>query len=173
MTPIDSTVWQLPSFRFIYSSLKVQNRNSSALRLSPWSHNAEMPDAISHSVWLQFPSTAHSRVLPKKLSGPYLLKKFPTFHGTRKFITTFTTASHLSPSWPKSIQSMPPSHFLNNHFNIIIPFTYRSSEESPTFRPPHKTLYAHLPAPVRATCSAHFILLNFITRTIFGEQYIS
>ena len=37
-----------------------------------------------------------------------LLKKFPAFYGTRKFIAVFTSARHLSLSWANSIQSPPP-----------------------------------------------------------------
>jgi hypothetical protein len=33
---------------------------------------------------------------PEKLTGPQLLKKFPAFYDTRRFITAFTTARHLS-----------------------------------------------------------------------------
>jgi len=37
-----------------------------------------------------------SRVLLEKLTGSQLFKKFPTFYGTRRFITTLTSASYLS-----------------------------------------------------------------------------
>ena len=31
------------------------------------------------------------RILPQKLTAPQLLKKFPLFYGTRRFITAFTS----------------------------------------------------------------------------------
>jgi len=52
--------------------------------------------------------TPWSRVLLEKLNGPQLVKKFPTFYGTRRFITAFVSAHHLFLSWASSIQSMPP-----------------------------------------------------------------
>jgi hypothetical protein len=40
--------------------------------------------------------TPWCRDLLEKLTGFQLVKKFPTFFGTGKFITTFTIAPHLS-----------------------------------------------------------------------------
>jgi hypothetical protein len=48
-----------------------------------------------------------------------LVKKFPAFCGTRRFITAFTRARDLSLSWARSIQSMSRSHLLRIRFNII------------------------------------------------------
>jgi hypothetical protein len=54
--------------------------------------------------------TPWSRVLPEKLKCHRLLKKFPAFYGTRRFITIYTRARHLSLSWARLIQSMLPPH---------------------------------------------------------------
>ena len=40
--------------------------------------------------------TPWSRVLLEKITCSHLVKKFPAFYGTRKFITAFTRVRHLS-----------------------------------------------------------------------------
>ena len=52
--------------------------------------------------------TSRSRALLEKLTGSQLVKKFPAFYGTRRFITAFTSARHLSLFWARSVQSMAP-----------------------------------------------------------------
>ena len=47
------------------------------------------------------------RVL-EKLTCSQLVKKFPEFYRTQKFITAFTRACHLSIFWARPMQSMPP-----------------------------------------------------------------
>jgi hypothetical protein len=42
-----------------------------------------------------------NKVLPEKLTGPQLVKKFLAFYGTRRFVTAFTTVRHLSLSWAR------------------------------------------------------------------------
>jgi hypothetical protein len=46
--------------------------------------------SLTHSL------TPHSTVLLEKLTGLQPVKKFPAFYGTRRFITAFTSACHLS-----------------------------------------------------------------------------
>ena len=52
--------------------------------------------------------TPWCRVLLEKPTGLQLVKKFPAFHGTRRFITALTSVCHLSLSWASPIQSIYP-----------------------------------------------------------------
>jgi hypothetical protein len=62
----------------------------------------------AYTYLLTYLLTPWSRVLLEKLTGFQLVKKVPAFYGTRKFITAFTRAHHLSLSWASPIQSVPP-----------------------------------------------------------------
>ena len=66
---------------------------------------------------------------------------------------------------------VPTSHLLEIHPNIIHPSTPRSPQWSLSLRFPHQDPIHPLFSPIRATCPAHLLLLDFITRTILGEQY--
>jgi hypothetical protein len=65
------------------SQYKTQVRNLSVTKLTSWSWDIlEKPPIVQ------------------------LLKNFPAFYGTRRFITVFTSSLHWS--WARSIQSIPP-----------------------------------------------------------------
>jgi hypothetical protein len=49
--------------------------------------------------------TPWSRVPLEKLTGLQLVKKFPAFYGTRRFLAELTSARHLSLSWASPVQS--------------------------------------------------------------------
>ena len=68
---------------------------------------------------------------------------------------------------------IPTSHLLEIHPNIIHPSTPRSPRWSLSLRVPHQDPIHSLSLPISATCPANLILLDFITRTILGEDYKS
>ena len=76
------------------------------------------------------------------------------------------------PGQPNPVH-IPTSHLLEIHPNIIHPSTPKSPHWSLSLRFPHQNPTRPLSSPIRATCPAHLILLDFITRTILGEEYKS
>ena len=68
---------------------------------------------------------------------------------------------------------IPTSHLLEIHPNIIHPSMPRSPQWSLSLPFPHQDPIQTLSSPIRAICPAHLILLDFITRTIMGEEYKS
>ena len=52
--------------------------------------------------------TPWCRDLLGQLTGLQLVKKFPAFHGTRRFITALTSVRQMSLSWASPIQSVYP-----------------------------------------------------------------
>ena len=118
--------------------------------------------------------TPWCRVLLEKLTGLQLVNKFPAFHGTQRFITALTNIRHLSLSWASPIQSIYPQP--TSRRSVLILSTHLLLGLHSGLLPsgfPTKTLYTPLSSPIRATCPAHLILLDFITRTILGEEYKS
>ena len=68
---------------------------------------------------------------------------------------------------------IPTSHLLEIHPNIIHRSTPRSPQWSSSLRFPHQDPIHPLSTPIRATCPAHLILLDFITGTILGGGWTS
>ena len=99
--------------------------------------------------------------LLEQLTGLQLVKKFPAFHGTSRFITALTSVRHLSLSWASPIQSIYPHPnswrsiiILSNHLRLGLPSGLFLSGF------PTKTLYTPLSSLIRATCPAHLNLVE-------------
>ena len=94
-----------------------------------------------------------------------LVKKFLVHYRTHKRPPPVSILDQPNPV------HIPTSHLLEIHPNIIYPSTPRSPQCSPSLRFPHQDPIHALSSPIRATCPAHLILLDFITRKILGEDY--
>ena len=102
---------------------------------------------------------------------PQLIKKFPAFYGTRQFITTFTSARHLSLSWATSIQSISLYLLLNMHFSIILPYMPTSSKWSLPSRFSHQNPACTSPLSHTFNMPHPSNSLWFVTGIIFDEGY--
>ena len=92
--------------------------------------------------------TPWCRVLLEQLTGLQLVKKFPLFHGTQRFITALISVRHLSLSWSSPIQSIYP-HPTSCRSILILSIHLRLGLPSGLFPSGFhtKTLYTPSPHP--------------------------
>jgi hypothetical protein len=140
------------------------------------------------SVTLTYSLTQSRRGLLEKLTGFQLVKKFPAFYGTWRYLTALTSACHLSRPWASSIQSLPPhptswrsNLILSSHLNIILPSTPGSPKWSLSFSFPHQNLVyvsphphtCHMPCPSHSSSFYHSKNVCDTTDTFYDEPLIS
>ena len=100
--------------------------------------------------------TLWCRVHLEKLTSLQLVKKFPAFHGTRRFITALTSFRHLSLSSASPIQSMYPHptswrsiFLLSAHLRLGLPSgLLPSGFPTKTLTPPSPHPYAPYAQPI-------------------------
>ena len=100
--------------------------------------------------------TPWRRVLLEKLTGLQLVKKFPTYHETRKFITALTSVRHMSLSWASPIQSIYPHPtswrsilILSTHLRLGLPSSsFPPVSPATPYTPPSPHPYAPHAQPI-------------------------
>jgi len=121
-------------------------------------HRVPPPAPLSNNIFA--PSC---RVLLEKLTGLPLVKKFPAFHGTRRFITALTSVRHLSLSWASPIQSIYPHPtswrsilILSTNLCLGLPSGLVPSGFPPRpYTPPLLTHTCHMPSPSHSSQVYH------------------
>jgi hypothetical protein len=122
--------------------------------------------------YIDYLLTPWCRVLLEQLTGLQSVKKFPTFHGTRRFITALTSVRHLS------ILGQPNAvHILTSHRSVLILSTHLSRGLPSGLLPsgfPTKTLYnpllthtRHMPSPSHSSRFYHPLNIGWAVQIIY------
>ena len=109
---------------------------------------------LQHILMTHHTYLLHGAVLLEKLTGLQLVKKFPAFYGTRRFITALTSVRHLSLSWASPIQSIYPHPIfwrsiliLSTHIRLGLPTGSFPPVSPPrSYTPPSITRTRHMPS---------------------------
>jgi len=118
---------------------------------------------VPRLILLTYLLTPRCRVLLEKLTGLQLVKKFPAFDGTRRFITALTRFRQLSLSWSSPIQSIYPHPtswrsilILSTHLCLGLPSRLlHSGFPTNTLYTPLLTHTRHMPSPSHSTRFYH------------------
>jgi hypothetical protein len=130
------------SFPHVSSPNSLSSTSCYILRISHSScfdYSLFLVSTTNHTPFLLTP---RCRVLLEQLTGLQLVKKFPSFHGTRRFITALTSDRHLSLSWA----SPNPVHIPTSWRSVVISIHLHLGLPSGLFPSgfPTKTLYTPL-----------------------------
>jgi hypothetical protein len=124
--PVRDCTWSCWGILALWCIALVTTATQQTLPTEPW-HDSNFWQSTYTYCLIYSLTHSWSWALLEKLSIVQLLKSFPSFYGTRRFITLLTRALHWSLSWARSIQSIP-SCLSKIHFNIVHPPTSWSSQ---------------------------------------------
>jgi hypothetical protein len=113
------------------------------------------------------------RILFEKLIVAQLIKKYPTFFMEAEGSSPYSQKPAMDPMPSQLNPVLPIDPYIPKvQFNVILPPTHlRLPCGLFPSSLPTKTLSTSLLSPMRATCPAHFTLLDLITLTILDKEY--
>jgi hypothetical protein len=112
-------------------------------------------------------------MLTEKLKFSHLVKKFPTFHVNRTFITSFTSSRHQPIFWARSLHSIH-SHSSSWTSILITSFSqYLVFQVVSILQVSSPITCMPLVSPESTSGPRHLILLDLITRKILDKLYRS
>ena len=126
-----------------------------SLRRVSWVLLVQRSRPCSSCIWLLCSGKHLHGVESETLIFPQLVKNFRAFYVTRRFITMFTTARNLSPSWARSIQPTHLTDFLKINFYVMFPSMLRSSKWSLTTSTTYRLLNAIVALPKNCPFGVH------------------
>ena len=119
------------------------------------------PIRLRRLTYLTYLLTPWCRVL-QKLTGLQLVKKFPAFYGTRRYITAFTNFRQPSLSWASPIQSTCPqptswrSILITTHLRLGLSSGLFPPVSPPEpYMPPLLPHTSHMPSPSHSSRFYH------------------
>jgi len=143
--------------------LSVQSSTACGVGKAKWSKEI----CIMEFEGVELPNSTEQRSFGKLIFAQ-IINKFPLFHGIRRFITAFKSASHWTLSWAMWNQPTPShpislkSILIFSHLRLFLPVCTLLSDEN----------YIHfLICSLCATCPANLILLDLITLIIIVEEH--
>ena len=138
---------------------------------------SKLPDNFIYL--LTYLLTPWCRVLLEQLTGLQLVKRFPAFYGTQRFVTALTNVRHPSLSRANPVQSIYP-HTTSSRSILILSAHLRLGLPSGLLPSgfPTKTLYTHpllthtrqMPSPSHSSRFYHPHSLNGITINLITTQ---
>jgi len=132
----------------------------------PWNRGNWIVNYYLLTYSMEKRSSWEAKRFPASQKIPRILRNLKVHYRIHKCPPPVPILSQLDPV------HTPKTHFLKIHLNIILPSTPPGSPKwYPSLKFPHQNLYMPGLFPTRATCPAHLILIDFINRTILGEQY--
>ena len=163
--------WGTANNDHILFVIHLHSRNFSVKKKKKTFHNNTLCPALQEvTIKTKYLLNPRGRVLLEKLTVCSRSRNCQHFMETKGSLPHSQVPDTCPYSEPARSSPYPNIPLPEDPFNFILPSTPGSPKWSLSLRLSPKTPYTPLLSSIRAICPAHLILLDFITRTILGED---